>query len=86
MGVSALKVSRISNAWFPLNRTGIVKSCDSNWHQHIVERLITVENENLTEIASNLQPKRYLSSDSYKPLRSELKLPWIARLYDPFTI
>ena len=61
MGVSALKVSRIAKACFPLDRTGIVKSCDSSWFQHIVERLITIENENLTEIASNLQPKRCLS-------------------------
>ena len=47
MGVSALKVSRIAKAWFPLDRTGIVKLCDSSWFQHIVEGLTTIENESL---------------------------------------
>ena len=47
--------------WFPSDPNGIVKSCDPSWFQHITERLITTENKNLTEIASDLQRKRYLS-------------------------
>ena len=43
-----------------VDRNGIVKSCDSSSFWLIVERLITVENNNLTEIGSNLQPQRFL--------------------------
>ena len=83
MGVNALNVSRIAKACFPLDRTRIVKSCNSSWFQHIVERLITIENENLTEIASKFAAQEMFIVNSYKPLRSELKLAWIARLYNP---
>ena len=46
---------------FLLDRNGIVKSCDPRWFQLIAERLITIENENFTEIASDLQRKRFSS-------------------------
>ena len=39
----------------------IVKSYDSSRFWLIVERLITIENKTLTEIGSDLQPKRFLS-------------------------
>ena len=29
-----------TEAWFPLDRDGIVKSCNLNWFQLVVERLI----------------------------------------------
>ena len=48
-------------AWFPLDRNGIVKSCDSSRFWLIVERLITFENKYLTKIGSDLQLKRFLS-------------------------
>ena len=38
--------------WFPLDRNRIMKSCNSG-------RLITNEYKNLTEIGSELQPKRF---------------------------
>ena len=47
--------------WYPLDRNGIVKSCDSSRFWLIIERLITFEYENRTEIGSDLQPKRFLS-------------------------
>ena len=48
-------------AWFLLDHKGIVKSCDSSWFQLIVMTLITTLNKNLMEIASDLQPKGFLS-------------------------
>ena len=53
--------SNRSKAWFPLDRNGILKSCDSGCFWFNVERLIKNENKNLTEISSDLQPKRFLS-------------------------
>ena len=50
-----------SKAWFLLDRNGIVKSYDLGWFKLIGERLIKTENKNLTKIASDLQPKRFLS-------------------------
>ena len=50
----------VTKAWFPLDRNRIVKSCDSRFW-FMVERLITIENRNRTEIGSDLQPKRFLS-------------------------
>ena len=47
-------------AWFPLDRNKIVKSCDSSRFWLIVERLITLESKNLTEIGLDLQFKRFL--------------------------
>ena len=41
-------------AWFPLDRNGIVKSCDSSFLKLIVKRSIKTENKNLSEIASDL--------------------------------
>ena len=50
----------VSKAWFPLDRNGIVKdrvkSCDSSRFWSTVERLITIENKNLSKIGSGLQP------------------------------
>ena len=43
------------NAWFLLNHNRSVKSSDSGRFQLIVERLITIESKNLTEIGSDLQ-------------------------------
>ena len=48
-------------AWFPLDRKGIMKSCDSSRFWLIEERLITTEMKNLAEIGSYLQAKRFLS-------------------------
>ena len=50
-----------SKAQFPLDRNEIMKSCVSSRFWLIVERLITVKNKNITEIGSDLQPKRFLS-------------------------
>ena len=44
----------LPKAWFPLDRNGIMKLCDSNWFWVIIKRLIKIENKNLTEIASDL--------------------------------
>ena len=41
-------------------RNGIVKSCDSGRSCLILDRFITLESKNLTEICSHLQPKRFL--------------------------
>ena len=53
---------KFGKAWFPLDRNEIVKSRDSSrFLPVIVKRLIEIENKNLTEIASDLQRKRFLS-------------------------
>ena len=43
------------------HRIVIVKSCDSSRFWLIVEKLTTIENKNVTEIGSDLQPRRFLS-------------------------
>ena len=58
---------------FPLNRNGIVKSCDSSRFWLIVARLITIENKNRTEIGSDLQSKNFVKI-SQRHLSSKLKL------------
>ena len=45
---------------FLLDRNLIVKSCDSSKFWFIVERLVTIENKNFTQIGLDLQPKRFL--------------------------
>ena len=50
-----------TKAPFALDRNRIVKSRDSSRFWLIVEILITIENKSLTEIASDLQPERFLS-------------------------
>ena len=57
-GLSTLLLRQLK-AWFPLDRNGIVKSCDSIWFQLTVERLISIENKNLTKI--DFRHKRFLS-------------------------
>ena len=54
-----------SLAWFPLDRNGIVKSCDSSRFWNIVEKLATIESKNITEISSDLQPKNIFVRNSY---------------------
>ena len=39
-----------ANDWFPLDRNGIVTSCDSSSFWLIVETLTTIENQNITVI------------------------------------
>ena len=48
--------TRSKLAWFPLDCNGIMKSCDPSRFWLIVKRFITLENKNLIEIGSNLQP------------------------------
>ena len=42
------------NAWFPLDRNGIVKSCDSGRFWVLEERFIKIENKYLTKTDSDL--------------------------------